>query len=389
MRIQKEGELDSQSRLLYDLHQALQSQTEQLQTQQIQMQQMGQQAMVQQQQKRQEQLVKQCWDRSTSTSPMEPPENIYRGSNASPPQSAKPASSHRQSKKAQEMAAEEKTKEAYVTHLERLIQHKDEELSRLQGQPPEAVPVAVQVGPTLTSANTQTDDGEGSVPTSPKLAQSGSAIALAKQASGSSIGSGGVTVQTLTSMTTSRPIRFRVVLPEPSSASQQQSVNPPPLVPAQQPHAVASQPPSQKEHLTPASVPELVQRWSDEPMEFEVDDAAEEPVLIRNSSFHSSPSGTPKHCTAPTRDGTFPTQNGNNGTPRGRQSFQPRGRFSTGPMPQFPPQGVPSPNGTGGAAARESWGHLRKRWVSRALREGEGSRQRMGEAAVTDGIDCF
>lgn len=75
---------------------------------------------------------------------------------AAPPQSSQPV--RKVSKKQQEAQAETMTKEAYITHLEKLVQLKDDQLARFEGRGPEMLDSAVQATVWSCPARTQTDD---------------------------------------------------------------------------------------------------------------------------------------------------------------------------------------------------------------------------------------
>lgn len=78
--------------------------------------------------------------------------------------SAPPASSQtlkKVSKKQQEVNAENMSKDAYITHLERLLQQKDESLSKFEGRGPEMLDSAVQATVWTVVARTQTDEDGG------------------------------------------------------------------------------------------------------------------------------------------------------------------------------------------------------------------------------------
>lgn len=64
------------------------------------------------------------------------------------------------SKKQQEAQSEAMSKEAYVTHLERLIALRDEQLSKYEGRGPEMLDSACQATVKVSVARTQTDEGE-------------------------------------------------------------------------------------------------------------------------------------------------------------------------------------------------------------------------------------
>lgn len=79
--------------------------------------------------------------------------------------SAPPASAQvikKVSKKQQEVNSENMSKDAYITHLERLIQMKDDMLAKYEGRGPETLDSAVQATVRSVVARTQTDeDGDG------------------------------------------------------------------------------------------------------------------------------------------------------------------------------------------------------------------------------------
>jgi hypothetical protein len=65
------------------------------------------------------------------------------------------------SKKQQEVNAENMSKEAYITHLERLVQLKEEQLSKYEGTGPDMLDSAVQATVWMATARTQTDGDDG------------------------------------------------------------------------------------------------------------------------------------------------------------------------------------------------------------------------------------
>ena len=69
-----------------------------------------------------------------------------------------PSSTRKQSKKQQEVQAEQMTKEAFITHLERVIAQKDTLLAKLEGKLPDTVDAAAQACAGTGTARTQTDD---------------------------------------------------------------------------------------------------------------------------------------------------------------------------------------------------------------------------------------
>lgn len=74
---------------------------------------------------------------------------------SAPPASTQPVK--KVSKKQQEINAENMSKDAYITYLERLIQNKDEMLAKYEGTGPETLDSAVQATVRTTIARTQTE----------------------------------------------------------------------------------------------------------------------------------------------------------------------------------------------------------------------------------------